>query len=88
MRVLIVFFFFLSGSVLQITAPATITVESTNGTISLDLRVSRMPGNVDDNDFASLSWVNGTGLLTTLSALPYVSILGSNVGMPAGVQDG
>ena len=73
---------------LQVTAPSTITIATKNVNSSVALVVSCMPGNIVHDDFASLTWTNGSGIpLVIISALPAL-YSSARFGAAPGAQDG
>lgn len=85
-QLLVVFLFFAVISVLQIVVPATVTVESTNSTIPVPLRVTQRP-ELRDTDFASLgASMSHADLAPTVSFLAIAVKLA--IGIPPGVEEG
>lgn len=58
------------AAIIQITSSGVITIEIRNVNTPVTLDVFRIPGNIVENDFASLMWTNNSGLPLILSALP------------------
>jgi hypothetical protein len=88
-QILVVFCFFAAGSILQIVVPAIVTVQPTNSTIPVTLRVTQRP-ELMDADFSSLGIGEyGSGPLADLGPLPNALYgIDSLIGIPPGVDKG
>jgi hypothetical protein len=88
-QLLVVLLFFAAGSLLQIAVPATVTVQSTNSTVPVTLRVTQRP-ELTDADFSSLSAEEYTNArLTALGSLPNALFdVDPSIGIPPGVKEG
>lgn len=89
-RVLIVIAFFAAASVLQITTPSVITVNTANSTTTLPLTVTTMPGDLINLNVSQVTWRTDTSTKTILKSLPLSwnqSLAGSLVGAPAGLNN-
>lgn len=88
-RILIVTAFFAAASVLQITTPSVITVNTTNATALVPLTVDTMPGELINLNFSYLTWTTDTSSKTIIGSLPLTwnqSLASSSVGAPAGLN--
>lgn len=85
-RMLVVFVFFAVSSVLQIIVPATITVQSTNSTITVSLEAAKL-FDLTNADFAALGLqVYRPGSATAIGSLSYaMDEKDSFIGVPQGV---
>ena len=88
-QLLVIFWFFAAGSILQIAVPATVTVQSTNSTTPVILRVTQQP-ELTDADFSALNLhIYGSTRGGALGSLPNALFdFGSSIGMPPGVEKG
>lgn len=86
-QLFVIFAFFAASSILQIVAPATVTVESFNATVPVVLDAIRLY-NVSDDALSSLgdhSYRSGT--ITSLGSLPYaLDEMNNTIAVPPGVE--
>jgi hypothetical protein len=86
LQLLVVFLFFAASSILQIVAPATVTVQITNSTIPVSLRVTQQP-ELTDADLSSFgTWASDADLAPTFLFLTIAVTF--SIGIPPGVDRG
>lgn len=87
MRILLVTAFFLAASTLHISTPSVITVGTANVTVTVDVVVNTMPGDLIGLNIDPAEWKTDTSKKNIISALPWIwnqSTL--DVGAPAGLN--